>query len=115
MRLWAIRCDKAFRKRVNLSAPAAYDVCRPARAKMPARLTWIKAQSVLAGFFQGIPQQGMCLMPTDTLLLSIVICCVFALFATVLAWLDHSTIASLRAKAAEKASSRGAQASQRAA
>lgn len=30
-------------------------------------------------------------MPTDALILSLIICCVFALFAAVLAWADHST------------------------
>jgi hypothetical protein len=30
-------------------------------------------------------------MPTDALLLSLFICCVFALFAATLAWADYST------------------------
>ena len=30
-------------------------------------------------------------MPTDALLLSLFICCVFALFGLVLAWADYST------------------------
>lgn len=41
-------------------------------------------------------------MPTDALLLSIAICVVFASFAGVLAWLDHSTNAWRRAQEAEK-------------
>jgi hypothetical protein len=39
-------------------------------------------------------------MPTDALLLSLAICGVLTLFAAVLAWVDHSTGAWLRAKAA---------------
>ena len=54
-------------------------------------------------------------MPTDALLLSIAICLVFALFAAVLAWLDHSTTAWLRAKRAEKATSPEAQSLKKAA
>jgi len=42
-------------------------------------------------------------MPTDALLVSMVICLVFALFAAVLAWLDHSTSAWLREKRAAEA------------
>ena len=75
---------------------------------------WIKAESVLAGSL-GVLPTGDGLMPTDALLLSIVISCVFALFAAVLAWLDHTTTAWVRAKAAEKASSPAAQSLQRAA
>ena len=41
-------------------------------------------------------------MPTDALLLSIAICVVFASFAGVLAWLDHSTTAWRRATEADK-------------
>jgi hypothetical protein len=41
-------------------------------------------------------------MPTDALLLSIAICVVFASFAGVLAWLDHSTTAWRRATDADK-------------
>jgi hypothetical protein len=38
------------------------------------------------------------LMPSDALILSLVICCVFALFAGVLAWVDHTTSAWLRTR-----------------
>jgi hypothetical protein len=59
--------------------------------------------------------EGRGSMPTDALLLSIAICLVFALFAAVLAWLDHSTTAWLRARQAEKATSPQAQSSKKAA
>jgi hypothetical protein len=54
-------------------------------------------------------------MPTNALLLSIAICFVFALFAAVLAWLDHSTSSWLRAKQADKASSLDTQPAKKAA
>lgn len=55
-------------------------------------------------------------MPTDALLLSIAIFLAFALFAAVLAWLDHSTTAWLRAKQeADSASSPVTQSSKKAA
>jgi len=44
-------------------------------------------------------------MPADALMLSVAICIVFAVFAGVLAWLDHSTNAWRRANEAEKTSS----------
>jgi len=47
-------------------------------------------------------------MPADALMLSIAICIVFAVFAGVLAWLDHSTNAWRRANEAEKASAAAA-------
>jgi len=40
-------------------------------------------------------------MPIDTLLLSLAICGVFALFAAVVAWADYTTTRHLKNKAAE--------------
>jgi hypothetical protein len=54
-------------------------------------------------------------MPSDALILSLAICCVFAFFAVVLAWVDHSTSAWLRSKRIEAAKSANAQPAKRAA
>jgi hypothetical protein len=54
-------------------------------------------------------------MPTDALLLSLAIRGVFTLFAAVLAWVDHSTGAWLRAKKAATARSPEAQPAKKAA
>ena len=102
-------------RRVNLSEPAAYEESGRHSAKRRPVLIWIKFRIWTGWLYRPPTNRGMCPMPSDALLLSIAICCVFALFAGVLAWLDHNTTAWLRARAAENASSREAQSSQRAA
>jgi hypothetical protein len=54
-------------------------------------------------------------MPFDALILSLAICCVFALFAGVLAWVDHTTSAWQRSSDKEVAKSASAQPAKRAA
>jgi hypothetical protein len=77
---------------------------RRADARRVAFLMHINVGSDESALFSQT-EKGSEPMPTDALMLSIAICIVFAVFAGVLAWLDHSTNAWRLANEAEKSSS----------